>query len=141
MATGISAPAIPDPGLIVSGISAVLQAAQTWIAYRDSRRAAEEFRLEIERGAQSPALANAASQLSLAPPNVLAALGDRVEECWNKYYEMLIAPSGTYLPTDLDDATEAVKRCVCRELKRLKAVNGRLPPGKFSEWWRQYGCQ
>lgn len=141
MATGMSGSPLPDPGLIVSGISAVLQAAQTWIAYKDSKRAAEEFRLEIGRGAQSPALANAASQLSLAPPNVVAALGTRVEECWNKYYEMLTAPSGTYMPTDLDDATEAVKRCVCRELKRLKAVNGHLPPGKFTEWWRQYGCQ
>ena len=112
-----------DPSLIVTGISAVLQATQTWIAYRDSRRAAEVFQLEMRKGTRTPGLANAASQLvTLAPPNIVSALGNRVEKCWSRYADMLNAPDGSFMPQDIDDATQAVKACVCRELKRLLAI-------------------
>jgi hypothetical protein len=50
-----------DPSLIVSGISAVLQAVQTWIAYRDSRRAAAAFSDTMAKGTADPALALAAT--------------------------------------------------------------------------------
>lgn len=130
-----------DPGLIVSGIAAVLQAAQTWMSYRDSGRAASVFRDVFQSGTANPELAQAAVQLSLVPIGVLNAFGTRVEACWTKYEEMLVSPAGTYMPSELDDATEAVKRCVCRELKRLKSINGTLPSGKFSQWFTQYGCR
>jgi hypothetical protein len=131
-----------DPSLIVSGIAAVLQAAQTWIAVRDTRRAANAFEATFSRAASSPALLNAATQLAtLAPPHVVAALGNRVQACWTKYVDILNAPSGSYLPQDIDDATEAVKACVCRELRRLRSVNGTLPPGQLSDWWSQYQCR
>lgn len=74
-----------DPTLIVSGISAVLQAVQTWIAYRDSQRAADAFSDAMARGTSDPALATAATQLvSLAPPGVVNALGNRVQACWSQ---------------------------------------------------------
>ena len=131
-----------DPSLIVTGISAVLQATQTWIAHRDSRRAAEVFRLEMRRGTSAPGLSLAAKQLvTLAPANVVAALGDRVEKCWTRYEEVLSAPDGSFMPQEIDDATKAVRACVCRELRRLLAVNGTFPPGKFADWWRQYECR
>jgi len=131
-----------DPTLIVSGIAAVLQAAQTWIASRDSRRAAAAFSNAISSANLTPALINAANQLtSLAPPSVLNALGTRVESCWTNYVDILNAPGGSYLPQEIDDATEAVKACVCRELQRLRSVNGSLPPGQLSDWWGQYQCR
>ena len=130
-----------DPSLIVSGISAVLQAAQTWIAYRDSRRAASVFTDAMASGTSNPDLANAALQLvSLAPPQVVNALGNRVQVCWDRYVDILGAPPGSFMPPEIDDATEAVKACVCRELKRLRSVNGSLPPGQFSDWWNEYKC-
>lgn len=127
------------PALIVSEISAVLQTAQTWIAYRDSNRAGEVFRSAMRSGASDPFLSQAANQLSMVPARVLNAMGMRVEVCWTHYEEMLIAPPGSFMSHELDDATEAVKRCVCRELKRLKSLNGLLPPGKFTQWWVHYG--
>lgn len=131
-----------DPTLVVSGISAVLQAVQTWIASRDSGRAAAAFSNTISTATLSPALVNAANQLaSLAPPQVVTALGNRVQACWTKYVDILNAPGGSYLPQDIDDATEAVKACVCRELKRLRSVNGSLPPGQLADWWNQYQCR
>lgn len=130
-----------DPSLIVSGISAVLQAVQTWMAYRDSQRAADTFSDVMARGTSDPRLAHAATQLvTLAPSEVVSALGARVQFCWDRYLDILGAPPGSFLPPEIDDATEAVKACVCRELKRLKSVNGSLPPGQFTQWWNQYKC-
>lgn len=130
-----------DPSLIVSGISAVLQAAQTWIAYRDSRHAARVFSDVMASGTSNPILAHAATQLfSLAPPQVINALGNRVQVCWDRYIDILGAPPGSFLPPEIDDATEAVKACVCRELKRLKSINGSLPSGQFTKWWNEYKC-
>jgi hypothetical protein len=131
-----------DPNLIVTGISAVLQAAQTWMAYRDSRRAREVFQVRMQQGVNTPVLRAAVNQLiTLAPPTVVSSLGRRVEKCWTRYDEVLNAPDGTYLPQEIDDATEAVRRCVCIELKRLHRVNGSLPPGQFQQWWNKYGCR
>ncbi|HEY9224536.1 MAG TPA: hypothetical protein VIP27_10350 [Variovorax sp.] len=131
-----------DPSLIVSGIAAVLQAAQTWVAFRDRRRAADTFAEGMAAGTSDAELALAAVQLtSIAPLEVLNALGARTEKCWTNYHEILVSPDGTYMPQEIDEATHAVKLCVCRELRRLRSINGSLPQGKFQQWWDQYGCR
>ena len=130
-----------DPSLIVSGISAVLQAAQTWMTYRDARRASNAFESVIGTGESNPVLAQTTRQLiNLAPEKEVQSLGLRVEKCWVRYSEILDSEEGSYMPQEIDSATEAVKRCICRELKRLKSINGSLPPGKLSEWWSEYKC-
>ena len=128
--------------ILVSGISAVLQAIQTWIAYKDSNRAAEAFEIELKKAPQDQALINEAKYINtLAPPDVISTLTGRANKCWTKYHHIIKAPDGTYMDSEIDDATEAVKRCICRELKRIKSLNGTLPPGgKLNEWWNQYGC-
>jgi hypothetical protein len=92
-------------------------------------------------GTADPTLAQAANQLAaIAPMPVLIALSNRVEACRSKFLDILDAPGGTYLPQDIDDATEAVKLCACRELRRLRSVNGTLPSGKLTQWWQEYRC-
>ena len=130
-----------DPVLVISGISAFLQATQTWITYKDSSRAAEAFRLEIQNAPRRLEIINDAKQIAdIVPNKVLEALWERSRKCWDNYLEMLEAPDGEYTPKELDDATSATNRCVCRELKRVIKITGSLPPGKMQEAWNTAGC-
>ncbi|ALS98324.1 hypothetical protein [Lacimicrobium alkaliphilum] len=131
-----------EPVTIIAGISAFLQATQTWMQYRDSSRAAEAFKLEMLNAPKRPEILSDAKQVAdIVPPKVLETLWQRSRKCWNNYIEMLDEPDGTYTPKELDDATFATNNCVCRELKRIKVVlGGRLPPGKMQEAWDVAGC-
>ena len=42
-----------DPTLLISGVSALLKAIDTWVGYRDSRRAAEAFDREQQAAEKS----------------------------------------------------------------------------------------
>ncbi len=130
-----------DPILIVSAISGILQAVQTWIAVRDQKQATAAFDRGIKSGPSDVNVLAAAAQLSsLAPPSIIDAYGQRLQKCWTTYETMIRAPDGSYMPPEIDDATVAVKRCICRELARLKSINGSFPPGKLADWWNEYGC-
>lgn len=134
----MAAAAIPDPALIVAGIAGLLQAVQTWITVRDRQKAADVLRKQMHAGANTEALDHAARQLrNIAPIEILDRLKGRAERCWLRYLEVL---DGNFLPSEIDEATEAVKLCICRELARIRSINGDLPPGKLAEWWGQYGC-
>ena len=126
-----------DPTLIISGFSATLQAIQTWLQFRDSRRALGMFRDRFESGPQLASIRNQARYLStIIPQPVLDTLGDRVRRCWDKYQDVL---GGDFLPGEIDEATVQVKRCLCRELKRIAELNGgRIPPGDLTDWWVTY---
>lgn len=124
------------PTLIISGISAVLQAIDTWVNYRDSNLAAREFENRIQSAPHDAAIQSEAAALeSLVPAPVLATMTSRAERCWSRYHEVL---NGEYLPSEVDDATQAVKACICRELSRIRDLNGTIPPGELSKWWAAY---
>lgn len=122
--------------LIVSGISATLEAVQTWLQLRDRKKAAAAF---SRASTQSKAFEHNVEQLvSLVPPDVLELMDKRVRRCWVRYSEVLV-DEDSFLPPEVDDATDAVKRCVCRELQRIRSLNGEvLPPGILSDWWAAY---
>lgn len=126
---------------LISGVSATLQAIQTWVAYRDSKQAAEAFETELKSAHERPEIQAEIKALSDAvPPVVINTLVERAEGCWTKYHDMLKAPEGSWLPADLDSATDAVKACVCRELNRIRKLKGSLPSGKLSQWWDELDC-
>jgi hypothetical protein len=126
---------------LISGISATLQAIQTWVAYRDSKQAAEAFEIELETAHERPEIQAEIKALNDAvPPTIIITLVERADGCWTKYHDMLKAPEGSWLPADLDSATEAAKACVCRELNRIRKLKGQLPPGKLSQWWDELDC-
>ncbi|MEK8088092.1 hypothetical protein WNB94_16940 [Aquabacterium sp. A3] len=130
-----------DPSLIVTAISAILQATQTWYAHKDARQAAEELDKIIGSGADDPELVEAMAQLhSFVPAEVIDALLARIEQQWVRYAEVLEAPPGAFTEAEIDAATQAAKAGVCRELQRLRSITGALPPGKLSQWWELYKC-
>jgi hypothetical protein len=123
--------------VVLAGISAVMEAVRVWIAVRDKNRTAETLAASRKRELESPATRKEALALqALVPVRILSAFADRVEQCFRNYEDVLT--SGGYLPNEIDDATEAVQRCVCRELRRLRAVNKSLPPGRLEELWEAY---
>jgi hypothetical protein len=62
----------------------------------------------------------------------------RTERCFKFLNEALGHP-GEYGDKQIDDEMNAVKACVCRELKRIKALNRDiLPEGQLTEWWNSY---
>lgn len=125
-----------DPTLIISGISAVLKAIDTWVKYKDSQRAATDFATRIKQAQGDPNVQHQARTLAnIVPPPVLDALGSRVRKCWEHYQDVL---NGGYLPGEIDDATRSVKACICRELQRIYDLNGSIPPGELDVWWTQY---
>jgi len=125
-----------EPTLIISGISALVKAVDTWIKYRDSQRAAREFEARMAQAQADPALRQQAQLLAtLVPKPILDTLGDRARGCWDKYHEVL---KGGFLPREVDEATANLKACICQELKRMRDLNGSIPPGDLSEWWNAY---
>lgn len=125
-----------DPTLLISSVSALLKAIDTWVGYRDSRRAAEAFDREQQAAEKSLQVEMEARAVTiLVPMDVLEVMTGRAERCWSRYREVL---EGDYLPAEVDEATEAVKACICRELNRIVRLGAPLPPGKLSDWWFTY---
>jgi hypothetical protein len=125
-----------DPALIISGISAVLKAIDTWVKYKDSQRAANEFAGRLRQAQADPNVQQQGRTLAnIVPQPILDSMGARVQKCWDNYNDVL---KGGYLPGEIDDATRDVKACICRELRRLHSLNGSIPAGELSAWWSQY---
>ncbi len=81
------------------------------------------------------------SQLQmLIPDEVLTTFERRIERCW-KMYNTVLATENDYLPTDIDDASLALQKCICRELNRLLMVNGEIPNGHMLNYWDKYKCK
>lgn len=76
----------------------------------------------------------------LIPPYVLDTFESRIRNCWDMFNEVLVSDNG-YLPGDIDHASESLGKCICRELKRLKNVNGKIPDGTMQEYWTTYECE
>jgi hypothetical protein len=125
-----------EPTFIISGISALLQAVDTWVNYRDSQRAAQEFELRMARALLEPTTREQAQVLAnVVPQAVLDTMGERARRCWDQYHDVL---TGGYLPGEIDAATQSVKACICRELRRIRDLNGTLPLGDLTKWWEAY---
>jgi hypothetical protein len=125
-----------DPALVISGISAVMKAIDTWVKYRDSKRSAQEFESRLLIARSEPQIQVQADALArLVPEPVLATMTSRAMRCWERYNEVL---NGKYLPAEVDEATQAVKACICRELSRIYDLNGSIPAGELSKWWGAY---
>ena len=126
------------PDLIVATISAGMQAIDLWINFKDRFKAREAMK-QISVIQNTPENQAEAKNLSLIPLNLLDKFSDRVKRCFDNYEEVL--NDDEYLPREIDEATEALKRCVCRELRRLNSVNGGIPLGILQRYWNQYKCE
>jgi len=127
--------------LTIALIAGGLQAVETWVTFRDRKQALEQFEssyltsLNLEVPTREVTLLN-----EILPADVLALMVKRTENCMEKY-KAVLADDTKYFPEDVDNATQAVKACVCRELRRIHELNGSLPQhGSLGAWWTQFRC-
>jgi hypothetical protein len=122
------------PALVISGLSATLEATRMWSQFRDKRLAADEFEFRINTAYDDAEVQQESDNLpSLVPQPILDTMGSRAQRCWERYHEVL---KGDYLPQEVDEAGGRVKKCLCEELQRIYDMNGSIPPGKLLDWWR-----
>jgi hypothetical protein len=137
LATAIAPGVEMDPNLIVATIAAALQAIDTWTTQHDRHKAAEHAK-SITELKRLPIIDQEARVLrALVPEPILQVMTDRVQKCWTRYQEVLV-DDGAYLPAEVDAATLALQRCICRELKRIRDLNGEVPAGQLARWETQY---
>jgi hypothetical protein len=128
-----------EPTIIISGFAAALKAVETWLKFRDSQRAAREFEINYAKAQTDASVKHQAVTLkSLIPAPVLNTMGKRTQECWDRYHVVLKEGNKKHLPSEIDDATQALKACLCRELRRIYDLNGTVPEGDLSAWWNKY---
>lgn len=129
---------VMSPELITATISAGMQAIELWINLKDREKAKNAL-------TQIPIIQNTAENrgeainlTNLLSPELLETFSGRVKKCFDKYQSVL--NDEKFLPQEIDDATIAVRRCVCRELARLKDLNGFIPDGILFRYWKVYQC-
>src|SRR5690349_14317425 len=122
---------IPDPAVILKTVAAAFEAITAWLNYRDKRRTREAAGRAYVDAPSTPTYQDEVGRLvNVVPPDVLATMANRVDNCWKRYH-VVIADDTEYLPGEIDNATEAVKKCICRELARVQALNGFVPAGNL----------
>lgn len=128
-----------EPGLIIAAISATMQAIDLWKKSRDKNSTKEAFS-KVESLKDSPEIQEEANQLRLLiRPDILDSFENRIQICMNRYKKVI--DSVEFLPQELDEATEALLKCICRELNRILKINGEIPNGVLKDYWEQYNCE
>lgn len=129
---------IMTPELITATISAGMQAIDLWLNLRDRYKAQTAMRRISDIQYTDENRMESQNLVHLLPSDLLVTFSERVNRCFINYKDVL--DDEQYLPKEIDDATEAVKKCVCRELRRLKKLNGSIPNGLLMRYWNQYKC-
>lgn len=125
--------------LLFAGVSAAAAAMEIWKKTRDQVAAAKMFDATIETMRADPDTMKAAKELTgIAPPEIIKSLERRADKCWTAYRDVL---GGQYLPGEVDDATNAVQACVCRELRRVHSLNAGKIPKRWKGQWKAYACE
>jgi hypothetical protein len=135
----IAKEAMMSAEIIVASIAAASQAIQTWMNLHDRSLALKAAARTLEERSDSYETKDQAEQLAeLIPKDVLATMKDRVRTCWDMYHQVLKGDEA-FLPGEVDKATDALKACICRELRRIHDLSrGRIPPGDLSDWFEAY---
>ena len=129
--------------ILYAGISAVAAAIRVWRRSSDKRvavpKAAAQFDEVYQATLASPeAIAAATELVAIIPEDVLRDLENRAQACWTLFRKAL--DPREYLPDEIDNATEGVQACVCRELSRIRKLNGSIPD-KWLPQWQRYDCE
>jgi hypothetical protein len=125
-----------DPAtLIISTISAVLQALQTWHELRGTSNVA----VKIKPITAADVAQQAAVLRSILTQQTLEIMARRMKDC-ETYFSEMLESKGKYLPQEIDEGSVAVGACMCRELWRIKRANGSIPDGVLQEFWYTLDC-
>lgn len=128
-----------EPSVIISLVRGAMQAINFWQNQRDRIRAKEALK-EAKTNTNNKANVEEGIKLkSLIPQSTLSKMTDRVNKCFINYEDVL--NDDQYLPNEIDQATNAVIACICRELRRIEKLNGGMPTTTFQEYWEKYQCK
>lgn len=87
---------------LIAGVSAVMQAIQTWLAYRSLRQSSQKFDAAEIAARRSEAVAREADIIqNLVPPDILESLTKRAKKCWTKYKKILDSEGEYCLTTSM----------------------------------------
>lgn len=128
--------------LLIAAISGILQGVQMWLETRDRRAAKQAQEAAFVSTLRSASIeARAERLMAIVPPGTIDRLRQKVQECYEKFNDMLDNEED-YFPVDIDSAAHsALPSCVCRNLRRIVAVNGSLPDEEFQVAWARYKCK
>jgi len=89
-----------------------------------------------------PLVTQSIDTLDVLPSRTIDIFIKRVNTCWNDYNDAL-ASEDAFSHAELDRATNALVRCICRELSRVYKLNGNSIPdqGQWKVWWNTYKCE
>ena len=123
--------------ILFAGISAAAAAIGVWRRRRDKKDAAATFDETFAAERDSLRARRAAEELvELIPRDVIDLLESRADLCWTGYRAVL---EGNYLPDEIDRATDAVRGCVCHELRRIRTLTGKIP-NRWRDQWERFKC-
>lgn len=130
-------PPMNEAMAIFAGFQALMAAIQVLQNERDYQRAKQTFQQTYTIVLDSRETMIAARALvNVAPREVIKKLHDNAKKCWDHWLDFEEEP---LMPGQEREADEAVKKCVCRQLKRMIDLDGSLRP----EWegqWDLYNC-
>ena len=128
-----------EPSLVVALVQGAMQAISFWQEQRDRIKASKALK-SVENLIDNPDVIKEQTILkSLIPERTLNLMTERVNVCFKRYDEVLDDDS-SYLPAEIDKATDAVIACICRELRRIMKLNGELPTDTLKAYWEKYNC-
>jgi type I restriction enzyme, R subunit len=136
--------AAPVAVSVIATLKNGMDALKTWFDIGDKKEARRQAKkiLEqqsVEKTESLPEIIEEGQRLlSVVPEDILRSFQERTEKCWSRYSHVL--GSAEYLPDEVDEATQAVIACVCRELNRLFEVNKSIPEGTLKKYWETYSC-
>ena len=126
--------------MVIAAFSAAMQVVQAWRGFRDRTKAFEKAGRAYERTRKAALATTQGNRLQrIVPDDILDAMEKRVTNCWSSYKDVL-DPAQNQSFREIDNATEALKTCLCRELGLISSLNGSIPYGKLRDWWTRF-CQ
>lgn len=126
-------------GQFITGVLSVgLQTLQIWRENRNIREVQDQLQ-QFNQITNSISIIEEGNRLEgLIPASILMTLKSRVEVCWSDFNDSVSNLNIT--PNQLDRYSEGLKECLCRELRVIKNLHGKLPTRQMEEWWNAYKC-
>lgn len=117
-----------------------MQAISFWQNQRDRFKAKEAIKNVNNLSLEKDIILETEQLIKIAPKQTIDLLTQRVQICFDRYEKVL--NDDMYLPEEIDQATNALIMCICRELNRLvKVSGGHLPTKTLENYWSKYKCK
>lgn len=126
-------------GQFVTGVISVgLQVLQIWRETKNVAAVKSKVNQFDEITSSQSVISEGLLLQQLIPTPVLNTLKGRVDICWTDFQDAV--GNANITPRQLDRYTEGLRECICRELKVIKRLNGKLPTPKMNDYWNEYEC-